>query len=930
MSGWGIVASKVTGWSIYYEGSNESVYRFNLSREVSGLEMILYINAIDDPRSFNDDWMEFKLVGEPFEIATVHGNYIVEPIIGLTKVGYNNDNEKSVGGLHVIYYALPKKNFVSYINITLHALYSNPRLDISRSYIREWDFVENVIQQSVWATGWYQYNVTQDYIGRVSLVSFGASFGDRPSESGLVWYFSRMISPPKLLWNPDVYVEVGYAGGINIVPESFIGTGNYTCKINAGIGIGNELNEAVSSGFSKTVYKVRKGNYPTLVTDNMASGEIDILLEILEETAKSPAGKALFKLLDYAFFVLDLVDIISSLGFDETVSHCKILVFKNVHIDPRKEFYAWFSFYSQIKSVGLSGEIVNFWGKFPFGSSIFDQYNLVSVTDLPNGGMQIGGILFDYHNPDLREKGYITIRSDGTVDPFTAPFTTLDYINYELHDNLNVGIEIRKGNIVLDGKNHTINGRSPIIGSHAVRMINVNNVIIKSLRIENFAIGIYLDSTSNSTIFANQIINTHEGVYLVWSFGNNISNNHIKATGIGIHLRDSAQNMISENKLINCATAISMEKLSYNNSVLKNNIVNCSTGVDVTFPSHNNYVTENNIINCSEQGLSIGGGKNKITKNIIVGGASFGSPIGIYLRRYSYSNNVSRNHVLYFSYAVCLEGTSNNRISINNIMFNVNGFYFKDDAQVSENNTIFENNMMNNTYNFFFGSSVLNILVYHNNFIDGDARKIYFVSGISISWDNGYPSGGNYWGKYNGKDEKSGVNQNIAGSDGISDTPYIIDEQNMDRYPLMEPYGELLSITYNYKLPKNASIQLTSNSIVLNFTHDLVNQKISFNVYWRNGTQGFVNINIPKTIFNSNPEVLLDGKLIPFNKSENIDYINIYFTYKHSKHDITIYFQQKTSTSAKNWENYIYIIVIGAAILALALLILKKKNKPKR
>ena len=59
---------------------------------------------------------------------------------------------------------------------------------------------------------------------------------------------------------------------------------------------------------------------------------------------------------------------------------------------------------------------------------------------------------------------------------------------------------------------------------------------------------------------------------------------------------------------------------------------------------------------------------------------------------------------------------------------------------------------------------------------------------LHISWDDGYPSGGNYWSDYNGTDFYSGTNQNVTGSDGIGDTSYIIDVNNVDRYPLMSPW----------------------------------------------------------------------------------------------------------------------------------------------
>ena len=57
------------------------------------------------------------------------------------------------------------------------------------------------------------------------------------------------------------------------------------------------------------------------------------------------------------------------------------------------------------------------------------------------------------------------------------------------------------------------------------------------------------------------------------------------------------------------------------------------------------------------------------------------------------------------------------------------------------------------------------------------------------TWDNGHPSGGNYWDDYSSPDQYHGFNQDLPGSDGIGDTAYDIDGgSNIDNYPLMSPF----------------------------------------------------------------------------------------------------------------------------------------------
>jgi parallel beta-helix repeat protein len=104
----------------------------------------------------------------------------------------------------------------------------------------------------------------------------------------------------------------------------------------------------------------------------------------------------------------------------------------------------------------------------------------------------------------------------------------------------------------------------------------------------------------------------------------------------------------------------------------------------------------------------------------------------------------------------------------------------------SNSNTLLGNSIANSYVGIKFGSSIENS-IYHNNFIKNDIQVNLVDSSANI-WDDGYPSGGNYWSDYTGVDQCWGPNQNQTGSDGIGDTSRSIDPSNVDHYPLMNPW----------------------------------------------------------------------------------------------------------------------------------------------
>jgi len=105
--------------------------------------------------------------------------------------------------------------------------------------------------------------------------------------------------------------------------------------------------------------------------------------------------------------------------------------------------------------------------------------------------------------------------------------------------------------------------------------------------------------------------------------------------------------------------------------------------------------------------------------------------------------------------------------------------------------TLVGNSFQSNLFSGIHLSRSSNNLIFHNNFVENTQQVHVEESGYINTWDNGYPSGGNYWGSYTGVDVYSGPYQNETGSDGIGDTEYVIDAYNRDRYPLMEPYSPL-------------------------------------------------------------------------------------------------------------------------------------------
>ncbi len=237
-----------------------------------------------------------------------------------------------------------------------------------------------------------------------------------------------------------------------------------------------------------------------------------------------------------------------------------------------------------------------------------------------------------------------------------------------------------------------------------------------------------------------------------------IENLDIKEFFFGIWLKTSSYNNISANKITINKIGI---RLSYssNNSISANNIsANMDYNIYLEFSS-NNDIFGNNIV------------ANKVWVSNL-----YYSFYGICLH-YSSSNSIYGNSIVNSEYGLQLFSSSNNSISGNSMVNNTYGILL----WKSSGNAISENDATGNDYGIALLYSSGNT-IYHGNFIT-NTKHVYNHNSMNV-WDDGYPSGGNYWSNY--KDRYPSAKE-MDGS-GIWDTSFVIDENNRDNYPLINPW----------------------------------------------------------------------------------------------------------------------------------------------
>jgi len=300
---------------------------------------------------------------------------------------------------------------------------------------------------------------------------------------------------------------------------------------------------------------------------------------------------------------------------------------------------------------------------------------------------------------------------------------------------------------------------------------------------------------------------------LVLSSGGTINQNNIENNGgNGMYLLSSSNsNIISNNSVMN-NTETGIKIASNSNRLDGNNVVNNHYYGVSLYLSSNNSLSRNNILNNNHYGISLQSSCGNNLSDNVVGD----NDDGIFLWDSSNNNTLIGNRIAgNFYHGVWLDRSSNNVLAGNNVSKNSYGVWVQDNSSF---NSLVGNRLAGNqNCGLVFEDSSDN-KIYHNRF--ENSANVVGTLGLTNTWDDGYPSGGNYWNDSNGNDVFRGVYQNETGSDGVIDSSYVIDVGNIDRYPLAEPYAGLHDIgilTLNTSEHATGHIHLWITAKVINY-----------------------------------------------------------------------------------------------------------------
>jgi len=237
------------------------------------------------------------------------------------------------------------------------------------------------------------------------------------------------------------------------------------------------------------------------------------------------------------------------------------------------------------------------------------------------------------------------------------------------------------------------------------------------------------------------IINFWSGIHVIEASNCRVVGNNITNTGAtinhGVFIKNSSGTTVTENRVIGkFEWGVRLSFSSYN-EISGNTINGMTGGVGIQYSPHN-QVLMNTIGNVMVAGIGVSSGSFNIT--------------------------IAENHLADIG------------------MFGISIEHGSDNSSVYRNTVMESYNGINIVY-------VSNSVFYQNNFINNTHQVNMYAAGYANDWDNGFD--GNYWSDYTGAD---------GNNDGIGDTPYVIDADNIDNYPLMNLYWNPADVNHDLEV----------------------------------------------------------------------------------------------------------------------------------
>jgi len=313
----------------------------------------------------------------------------------------------------------------------------------------------------------------------------------------------------------------------------------------------------------------------------------------------------------------------------------------------------------------------------------------------------------------------------------------------------------------------TLNGHIIMVGAGVYRehviiskSVSIIGESVETTIIEGSSIGIVVNVTVSAVTIENLTIrnsgsNAIDAGILICSPSSTVRNNILTNNSIGISLKTSNSSIIQGNTISDGNTGIYLEN-SERNIIDDNNVTEQHSRCLNLIHSHNNEILNNRL-------------------------ESFHMAHGV-RSYYSNNNTISGNVITMNNYGIWLRSSKNNELAGNIIKESYSGIFLDSSLE----NVIGGNTIEGNTIGVSISYSSTN-RIYYNNFVDNQYQTFIYPQNYANIWNFYYPTGGNYWDDYAGVDLYSGPYQNIIGSDGLGDEPYIINDQNQDLYPQMQP-----------------------------------------------------------------------------------------------------------------------------------------------